>query len=186
MTRFFIINIYFTLSLHFTPGLQSAFYTDRPNNRFFDGKFIPEDKTIHWTCNKGKYVRAKAKTSEYFDGKHNNVRSKEHVVNTQLRHRFDNNLTFSAILTLEIPFNPPGLVFEFTIIAALRIFSVLHNSTLGKRRLDGRQIVVDVVACLVQYPIDLPLLSFIRVYFVQRSTKTPLTLHDFRRHCRLS
>ena len=24
MTRFFIINIYFTLSLHFTPGLQSA------------------------------------------------------------------------------------------------------------------------------------------------------------------
>ena len=83
MTRFFIINIYFTLSLHFTPGLQSAFYTDRPNNRFFDGKFIPEDKTIHWTCNKGKYVRAKAKTSKYFDGKHNNVRSKEHVVKTR-------------------------------------------------------------------------------------------------------
>ena len=24
MTRFFIINIYFTLSLHFTPSLQSA------------------------------------------------------------------------------------------------------------------------------------------------------------------
>ena len=24
---------------------------------------------IHWTCNKGKYVRAKAKTSEYFEGK---------------------------------------------------------------------------------------------------------------------
>ena len=39
---------------------------------------------------------------------------------------------------------------------------------------------------LVQYPIDLPLLSFIRVYFVQRSTKTPFPLHDFRRHCRLS
>ena len=90
MTRFFIINIYFTLSVHFTPvlqsavcSLQSAFYTDRPNNRFFDGKFIPEDKTIHWTCNKGRYVRAKAKTSEYFDGKHNNVRSKEHVVKTR-------------------------------------------------------------------------------------------------------
>ena len=90
MTRFFIINIYFTLSLHFTPGLQSAvccllsaFYTDRSNNRFLDGNFIPEDKTIHWTCNKGKYVRAKAKTSEHFDGKHNNVRSKEHVVKTR-------------------------------------------------------------------------------------------------------
>ena len=99
-----------------------------------------------------------------------------------MKTRFDNNLTFSAILTLEIPFNPPCLVFEFTIIAALRIFNVLHNSTLGKRRLDGRQIVVDVVACLVQYPIDLPFLSFIRVYFVQRSTKTPFALHDFRRH----
>ena len=70
-------------SLHFSRGLQSAFYTDRPNNRFFDGKFIPEDKTIHWTCNKGKYVRAKAKTSEYFEGKHNYVRSKEHVVKTR-------------------------------------------------------------------------------------------------------
>ena len=71
-------------------------------------------------------------------------------------------------------------------IAALRIFNVLHNSTLDKRRLDGRQIVVDVVACLVQYPIDLPFLSFIMVYFVQRSTKTPFALHDFRRHYRLS
>ena len=27
---------------------------------------------------------------------------------------------------------------------------------------------------------------FITVYFVQRSTKTPFALHDFRRHCRLS
>ena len=50
---------------------------NHPNNRFFDGKFIPEDKTIHWTCNKGKYVRAKAKASEYFEGKHNYVRSEE-------------------------------------------------------------------------------------------------------------
>ena len=38
---------------------------------------------MHWTCNKGKYVRAKAKTSEYFEGKHNYVRSKEHVVKTR-------------------------------------------------------------------------------------------------------
>ena len=30
------------------------------------------------------------------------------------------------------------------------------------------------------------LLSSIRVYFVQRSTKTPFALHDFRRHFRLS
>ena len=28
--------------------------------------------------------------------------------------------------------------------------------------------------------------AVIRVYFVQRSTKTPFALHDFRRHCRLS
>ena len=63
-------------------------------------------------------------------------------------------------------------------IAALRIFNVLHNSTLDKRRLDGRQIVVDVVACLLQYPIDLPFLSFIRVYFVQRSTKTRYMTFD--------
>ena len=48
---------------------------NHPNNRFFDGNFIPEDKTIHWTCNEGKFVRVKAKTSEYFEGKHNSVRS---------------------------------------------------------------------------------------------------------------
>ena len=83
MTRFFIINIYFTLSLHFTPGLQSAVCSLHFTLTAQITEFIPEDKTIHWTCNKGKYVRAKAKTSEYFDGKHNNLRSKEHVVKTR-------------------------------------------------------------------------------------------------------
>ena len=62
---------------------QHLFAKNHPNNRFFDGKFIPEDKTIHWTCNKGKYVRAKAKTSEYFEEKHNSVRSKGHVLHTR-------------------------------------------------------------------------------------------------------
>ena len=123
---------------------EPLFAKNHPNNRFFDGKFIPEDKTIHWTCNKGKYVRAKAKTSKYLEGKHNYVRSKDHVVKTRNCIATKNNLTFSAILTLEIPSNSPGLVFEFTIIDALRIFSVLHNSTVGKRLLDGRQIVVEV------------------------------------------
>ena len=59
------------------------FAKKHPNNRFFDGEFIPEDKTIHWTRNKGKYVRAKAKTSEYFEEKHNSVRSKDHVLQTR-------------------------------------------------------------------------------------------------------
>ena len=49
--------------------------SDRITNRifeitdFFDGTFIPEDKTIRWTCNKGKYVRFGARTSEYFERK---------------------------------------------------------------------------------------------------------------------
>ena len=84
-------------------------------------------------------------------------------------------------------------------------FSVLHtcNSTLGKilemqltlisagRATDCCRSPLliafkDPTACLVQRPNDLLLLSFIRVYFVQRSTKTPFALHDFRRHCQLS
>ena len=51
------------------------FDKNHPNNRFFEGKFIPDDKTIRWTFNQGKYFRTKAKTSEYFEEKHNSVRS---------------------------------------------------------------------------------------------------------------
>ena len=68
---------------HYQIALCGGQVVRQPNNRFFDGKFIPEAKTIHWTCNKAKYARAKAKTSEYFEGKHNFVRSKEHVLKTR-------------------------------------------------------------------------------------------------------
>ena len=44
---------------------------NHPNHRFFDGTFIPEDKIIRWTCNQDKYVRFEARTSEYFERKHN-------------------------------------------------------------------------------------------------------------------